>query len=184
MHVQIVTFNLQGISESEYIDVAHQVANRFSAMPGLLAKLWLEHPQSNTYGGIYFWDDEESMQRFLRSDLFEGTNPEFTNVVSEDFGILERLTRATQPVLEILEEAAGRYQPAPRAVKASAPAAKAVKGGRKQVPAKSTAAKSTAAKRTAVKKVPAKSPAVKKVVAKKLPAKKAGTRSTPPGRKG
>lgn len=129
MHVQIVTFNLSGISEEDYIDVATEVAPQFASMPGLLAKVWLEDPPSNVYGGIYFWEDRESMERFVNGNLFEGTNPEFAEIVAEDYGVLERLTRATQPVLEILEDeqplrakSSGRTR--------AAPAQKAVKGTR------------------------------------------------------
>lgn len=103
MYVQVVTYGLAGIGESEYLDVANDVAARFAGMPGLLAKLWLGNTEEGRYGGVYFWEDRESMERFLRSDLFEAFNPEFADVSVEDFDVLENLTAVTQPVLEILE---------------------------------------------------------------------------------
>jgi heme-degrading monooxygenase HmoA len=130
MHVQIVTFNLGRISESEYIDIASQLAPRFAALPGLLAKVWLENPDSGTYGAIYLWEDEEAMDRFMATDLFEGSNRGFANLVTEDFSVLENLTRATQPVLTILEDSRA-WAKAPAASKAS-PA---------EAPAKAPAAK-------------------------------------------
>lgn len=165
MHVQIVTFNLNGISEQEYLDVANEVADRFSALPGLQAKLWLEHAPSNTYGGIYFWDDRESMERFLRSELFEGTNPEFSNVVAEDYGVLENLTRATQPVLEILEEAVtARARPRVSATPPTKAAGakktpRATKAARAKAAAPKKTARATGASRKAVKAPGAKAPA-------------------------
>jgi hypothetical protein len=60
---------------------------------------------------VYFWEDKESMERFLHSNLFEGTNPEFTDVESEGFAILENLTAQTQPGLDVVETP--RRQPPP-----------------------------------------------------------------------
>ncbi len=102
MHIQVVTYGLGGIDESEYLDIANELAPRFSGTPGLQAKIWLEDPERGRYGAIYLWDDRESMERFSRSDLFEATNPDFVDVESEGFNIFENLTAQTQPVLELL----------------------------------------------------------------------------------
>ncbi len=134
MHVQMVTFNLDGISERDYIDIATQLAPRFAALPGLLAKVWLENPESGAFGAIYLWDDEEAMGRFMASDLFEGTNRTFANLVSEDFSVLENLTRATQPALTVLEDS--RAWPTPPA---APPAPRRAPAPRKAAPAKATA---------------------------------------------
>ena len=103
MFVQVVTYNLEGISEEQYLDVANQLAPRTSNLPGLLAKVWLENEGSNRYGAVYFWEDEESMVRFTDTDLFEGRAPEFAGLRIEEFKVLERLTAMTQPALEILQ---------------------------------------------------------------------------------
>ncbi len=104
MYVQVVTYGLGGISENEYLDVANEMAPRFSGLPGLQAKVWLEDAELGRYGALYLWDDKESMERFLRSDLFEETNPDFVEVESEGFSILENLTARTQPVLELVQQ--------------------------------------------------------------------------------
>ena len=126
MHVQIVTFNLGGMSEGEYIDVASRLAPQFAGLSGLLAKVWLESPDAGVYGAVYFWNDEEAMERFLATDLFEGTNPSFANFSTEDFSVLENLTRATQPVLTVLED---------RSPSGRAPARPAVTAGGGAAPA-------------------------------------------------
>jgi len=102
MYVQVVTYGL-ATSEGEYLDVANRVAPEFSGLPGLQAKVWLDDPDLGRYGAIYFWEDKESMERFLRSDLFEATNPDFVDVDSEGFTVLENLTAQTQPVLQLVE---------------------------------------------------------------------------------
>lgn len=103
MYVQVVTYGLGDMQESEYLDVSNQLAPSFSSVPGLQAKIWLDGPDRGRYGALYFWDDKASMERFLRSNLFEGTNGEFTELESEGFAILENLTAQTQPVLELVE---------------------------------------------------------------------------------
>ena len=102
MHVQIVTFELGNLSEGDYLSSASQVAGAFSSLGGLSAKVWLERPEDGAYGAIYLWRDKESMERFLRSDLFEGNNSELQNVRSQDFSILKNLTKKTQPELELI----------------------------------------------------------------------------------
>lgn len=134
MHVQVVTYALDGMPESDYLNVANELAPGFSGIPGLLAKIWLDDPDRDRYGAVYFWEDKAYMERFLRSNLFEGTNPEFTDVDSEGFAVLENLTAQTQPVLEVVEpprrpsvskSTSPLRQPGKAAAKAPAPARKA-----------------------------------------------------------
>jgi heme-degrading monooxygenase HmoA len=139
MHVQVVTYALDGMPESDYLDLANELAPSFSGIPGLQAKIWLDDPDRGRYGAVYFWDDKAAMERFLHSNLFEGTNPEFTDVESEGFAILENLTAHTQPVLVVGLPRRGRApststgpvkQPGKAAAKAPAPApAKKAKTG-------------------------------------------------------
>ena len=98
MHVQIVNFNLNGISDAEFRQACdEQFAPAFANVPGLIYKLWLADPDTNTYGGVYAWRDLEAMQDYLTSDLFKSVaaNPNLANITSKDFGILEGPTRVT-----------------------------------------------------------------------------------------
>ena len=183
MHVQVVTYGLGGIDESEYLDIANELAPRFSGMPGLQAKLWLEDPDLGRYGAIYFWKDKESMERFLRSDLFEGTYPDFEDVDSEGFGILANLTAQTQPGLEVVEPprrpAVGR--PAQKAVSKKATTRAVSSGGARRIPvagktapAEATVKKAPARKAPVSGKVTEARPTAKKMAAKKATKKSAG----------
>lgn len=167
MYVQVVTYGLGQMSEGEYVDVANEVAPRFSGIPGLQAKIWLEDLDLGRYGAVYFWEDKQSMERFLRSDLFEATNPDFVEVDSEGFGILENLTAQTQPGLQLVE---------PRRRGASArSASKAVtSGGSRTIAATSSPAAPATTKGAQAKRSPA-----KKAPTKKAPAKKAAARKSP-----
>ena len=142
MYVQIVTYNLNGVSEQDYIDIAHQVSPQFNSMPGLHAKVWLANAEENAFGAVYFWDDRESMERFTRSDLFEATYPGFANVVSQGYDVYEHLTKSTQPMLTILEEGWTAAPASP--VEAPAPSAPPPRKATKKATPRKTAAKKVA----------------------------------------
>lgn len=55
MHIQIVNFNLKGVSEADYRALCDQLAPAFAVMPGLISKVWLADAATNTYGGVYTW---------------------------------------------------------------------------------------------------------------------------------
>lgn len=97
MHIQIVNFNLKGASEADYRALCDQLAPAFATMPGLLAKVWLADAATNTYGGVYTWENKAAMEAYLRSELFNNVvnHPNLTNITSKDFGILEGPTAVT-----------------------------------------------------------------------------------------
>ncbi len=97
MHIQIITFALDGVTEEQYITDCHQVTAGVAATPGLLANVWLEDPENQRYGSIYFWEDQEAMERGR-----VWTHPNAVDILLDDYGVLERLTKATQPVISIL----------------------------------------------------------------------------------
>jgi hypothetical protein len=49
VEVLVVNFSLNGISEAEYQGMCDQQAPLFAAIPGLVSKIWLADPASNTY---------------------------------------------------------------------------------------------------------------------------------------
>lgn len=98
MHVQVVSFHLQGVARPEYEALCEQLAGAFAALPGLISKVWLADEATNTYGGVYLWRDRAAMEAFLTTDLFRGvaTHPNLTDVVSRDFGVLEGPSAVTR----------------------------------------------------------------------------------------
>jgi Putative mono-oxygenase ydhR len=97
MHIQLVTFTLEGISDAEYRASVEAVAPHFAAVPGLRSKVWLADAGSGTYGGVYAWDDQAAMQSYLDGELYATVrdNPAFVGVRSRDFGVLAEPTRLT-----------------------------------------------------------------------------------------
>ena len=97
MHVQIITFGLNGISEEDYGKMAEAVAPTIAVMPGLVSKAWLADPETNTYGGAYIRQDREAMKAYAETDIYKGmaTNPHFEGVTVKDFAVLENPTHIT-----------------------------------------------------------------------------------------
>jgi hypothetical protein len=104
MHVQIVTFGLKEISDSEYQEACRGETSTFAALPGLLSKIWLKNAEANVYGAVYLWRDRESCQRYVEGEIFAsiGSDPSLKGVAWQEFEVIEELTRATQPGLAIL----------------------------------------------------------------------------------
>ncbi len=98
MHIQIINFNLKGISENDYKNLCDQLADTFGSIPGLIAKYWLSDSKNNTYGGVYLWETKFAMEEFSKTDLFNSvaTHPNLDNISSRDFGLLEGPTEVTR----------------------------------------------------------------------------------------
>ena len=98
MHIQVITFKLDGIDEAAYQAHAEQHAPVFAALPGLRAKIWLANPQANTYGGIYTWDDVAAMRSYQGGQIFQGlqANPHMIDVAVSDFSVMDGPTKVTR----------------------------------------------------------------------------------------
>jgi hypothetical protein len=106
MHVQIVNFGLSDLSEEGYRALGDELAPAYGSLPGLLAKVWLARPETNTYGGVYLWEDRSAMERYLASDLLKSvmSSPHLTDITSSDFAVYEDITRETQPVVKVFAD--------------------------------------------------------------------------------
>jgi heme-degrading monooxygenase HmoA len=98
MVIQVVNFNLEGITHEEYMGAAKEVAPAFKELSGLRSKVWLSDEENNTYGGVYTWEDHQSMENYLNSSFYDevlGDNPAFVNITYKAYEILEELTSIT-----------------------------------------------------------------------------------------
>ena len=98
MHIQVINFNLEGITRAEYESVCDELAGDFAELPGLISKHWLADEENNTYGGVYIWESRDDYQAFLNSELFAGVraNPALSNIESKDYDVIEAPTRVTR----------------------------------------------------------------------------------------
>ena len=58
-------------------------------------------PETNTYGGLYLWDDQEAYERYIKGEVFNAIKADqnLKNVESRDFGVFEDLSSLTMPKL-------------------------------------------------------------------------------------
>jgi hypothetical protein len=103
MHAQVITFGLNGITEDQFREACGADAPTFANLPGLLAKIWLRDPETNTYGGLYLWEDHESYEGYIKGEVFNAIkeNPHLQNVESRDFGVFDDLSAITMPKLRV-----------------------------------------------------------------------------------
>jgi heme-degrading monooxygenase HmoA len=101
MHAQVVTFGLNGITEEQFHGAAEADAPMFANLPGLLAKTWLRDPETNTYGGLYVWADQEAYERYIKGEIFNALKADqnLKNFESRDFGVFDDLSSITMPSL-------------------------------------------------------------------------------------
>jgi hypothetical protein len=96
-HVLIITFALNDLADADYRQLAEALAPQFLQVPGLMSKTWLADEVSNTYGGIYDFEDAAAHQRYLASEIVMGmkANPAFAEVRIRPFGTIEAATAIT-----------------------------------------------------------------------------------------
>ena len=99
--IQVIQFQLAGLTEADYRAHTEHLAEAFSTMPGLLSKVWLANADTNTYGGIYTWRDRASLERYRASAIYAGlvSNPGLVDVSDRDFAVLPGPTRVTAPAM-------------------------------------------------------------------------------------
>ena len=97
MHILIINFNLHELSRDVYEGVCNELASVFAAVPGLLTKAWLANEETNTYGGVYLFNDRQAMLDYKESELFKslGENPAFDNISITDFELLAGPSKIT-----------------------------------------------------------------------------------------
>ena len=90
--IQVVNFNLEGITHDDFTGVADEVAPNFAPLPGLIKKLWLSDEANNTYGGVYSWESQGNLDAYRSGELYAGAlakNPNFINLSDKGFDVLD-----------------------------------------------------------------------------------------------
>ena len=98
MIIQVVNFNLEGITHEQYQGAATELAPAFNEVKGLKSKVWLSDKDNNVYGGVYTWENRESMEDYVISKFYYevlGSNPSFANVSYKAYEVLEGPTKIT-----------------------------------------------------------------------------------------
>ena len=99
MIIQVVNFNLDGITHEQYEGAATELAPSFKPLDGLISKVWLSDKENNTYGGVYKWENRQAMENYLSSEFYDevlGNNPSFANVSYKAYEVLDGPTEITK----------------------------------------------------------------------------------------
>jgi hypothetical protein len=99
MHAQIITYQLNDISQAEYLNqMVEPDAPILADVSGLISKVWLADEEKNTFGGFYLWESKEAMEDFMQSDLVAAvvSRPFVKNVSSVDYTVNEAASRVTR----------------------------------------------------------------------------------------
>ena len=66
MSERLVQLNFRfNVSGSDYQQAVAPLGEEFAALPGLRWKIWMINEAQNEAGGIYLFEDEESVKKFL-----------------------------------------------------------------------------------------------------------------------
>ena len=97
MHILIINFELNGIDRTQYEGACAEIAEHFAVIPGLITKSWLANEETNTYGGVYVFENEQSLLDYQASELYAevGANPAFKNFRITNFEVLGDLSKIT-----------------------------------------------------------------------------------------
>ncbi len=98
-YIQVINFNLSGITRDDFMGVADEVAPSFAELPGLISKAWLSDEATNTYGGAYYWESQKDCEAYRSSELYAqalANNPNFTNLSDKGFDVLEGPSQVTR----------------------------------------------------------------------------------------
>lgn len=99
MQAQIITYQLNDISQTEYLKkMVEPDAPVLANVNGLISKVWLADEETNTFGGFYLWESKEAMETFMHSDLVKAvvSRPFVKNVSSADYTVNETASRITR----------------------------------------------------------------------------------------
>jgi hypothetical protein len=99
MQAQLITYQLQDISQAEYLTkMVEPDAPILATVPGLISKVWLADEEQNTFGGFYLWENKSAMEDFMHSDLVRAvvSRPFVKNVSSVDFEVNQRASLVTR----------------------------------------------------------------------------------------
>jgi hypothetical protein len=104
MHVQVATYRTDAMSDAAFTEANQEFAAAMAEVPGLLAKIWLKAPDGSTYGGVYLWRDRLAYEDFIGGELWASVlaDDSLTDLESRDYAVMEDLTRATSPGLQIV----------------------------------------------------------------------------------
>jgi putative monooxygenase ydhR len=99
MQAQLITYQLQDISQADYLkQMVEPDAPILAKVKGLISKVWLSDIEKNTFGGFYLWENKTAMEDFMNSDLVKAivSRPFLKNVSSVDYEVNQNASLITR----------------------------------------------------------------------------------------
>jgi hypothetical protein len=99
MHAQLITYQLNNISQPEYLkQMVEPDAPILANVKGLISKVWLADEEKNTFGGFYLWENKSAMEDFMHSELVKEivSRPFVKNVSSVDYEVNQKASLITR----------------------------------------------------------------------------------------
>src|SRR5580765_6020325 len=90
MHAQLITYQLNNISQADYLkQMVEPDAPILANVKGLISKVWLTDEEKNTFGGFYLWESKTAMEDFMHSELVKAvvSRPYVKNVSCVNFEV-------------------------------------------------------------------------------------------------
>jgi len=106
MQAQIITYQLNDISQAEYLkQMVEPDAPILAKVKGLISKVWLSDVEKNTFGGFYLWETKTAMEDFMNSDLVKAvvSRPYVKNVSSVDYDVNQNASMVTRGLKSVVE---------------------------------------------------------------------------------
>ncbi len=103
MSGRIMQLNFKfSVSGSEYEQAVSPLASQFAAVAGLRWKIWMINEAENEAGGIYMFEDEASVNAFLKGPLAAQvtSHPALSDFSVKQFDVMENITAITRGPVE------------------------------------------------------------------------------------
>ena len=97
MPILQINFTLNA-SAAEYRRICESVAQTIADVPGLVWKVWLLNEQESEAGGIYLFQDEQSLAAYLSSPIIAKikTLPQLREISAKRFDTIPDVTAVTR----------------------------------------------------------------------------------------
>lgn len=99
MPARLLQLNLDfSVTPTEYEQAVSPLADEFARVEGLRWKIWIMNTEAREAGGIYLFDDQESVDAFLNGPLAAQVagHPALANLTVKVFDVMDELTAVTR----------------------------------------------------------------------------------------
>ena len=99
LNVLVVRYKYDLREDNDIIELSknEEMLKIWSTIPGLGVKFALANPDENEYGGVYLFEDDESLEAFLASPLLKewGEHPDVSELTFRKYQVLPDFTLKT-----------------------------------------------------------------------------------------